>query len=718
MSALKEAPTTERGSVSGRQTPLPGIPGWTAFYGDDLEHVPELMWPQSVSVLHQMRSDSQVKGLYLGATLPIRRYAWWLDPNGAKPEVVTKVADNYGLRVRGQEEKPKGRTKGRFAFGDHLRLALLGLMYGHYYFEQVGEIRDGQWWCKKLSERVPHSLSEINIAQDGMLESIRQFNTGPNVPPIDIKRLVAYVWDREGANWAGRSMFREAYKNWLVKDRTLRVGTVSIERNGAGVPVGVAPPGATPADIERINKFAQAARAGTNAGGSLPNQASLTFEGVRGALPDAAGWIRLQNEEMARSALEMFMQLGQTETGSRALGDSFIELFSLAQLTVAEWFKDIFNEHVIEDDVDWNFGEDEPAPLLTYDSTDPELSITDLGQLVTTGLIQVDEELENTIRERHKLPARTTPRIEAPLIPDEEDDDEPPEPSPTEARRESAGRRGVSAVAATSPLNLPARDLRRQPYDHEVRAATDFAEMDSQFFFNRDTLVTQVRNKQAEQIEELHDAIVGAGEDVGKLASIAATPNASGPIFDRMVIAGAQGATQALKEATEQNVKVPKLGDIDEALTSLEARAAAVSALLARSISETAARRAIRLTGGSLTPAEVAAEVRTGLSSLSTKYLEDQLGETIVQATNTGRKLTMRVNQPDRYYASALLDTNTCAKCVSRDGTQYLSLADAEADFPTGGYKDCEGGPRDRCTLVAIYEESEPDADEPFGGVI
>jgi hypothetical protein len=109
----------------------------------------------------------------------------------------------------------------------------------------------------------------------------------------------------------------------------------------------------------------------------------------------------------------MFLQLGQTETGSRALGSEFVEYAFIAQKAVAQWFVDIFNEHVIEDLIDWNYGEQvDQVPLLTYIVEDQNeyLSVTELTQMVKENIITVDEELEDTLRERYHLGKRTGPR--------------------------------------------------------------------------------------------------------------------------------------------------------------------------------------------------------------------------------------------------------------------------------------------------------------------
>jgi hypothetical protein len=730
--ALQEAPTTELGSSNphaGSSIVQTGTPSWSYFYGDDLENVPELMWPQSVRVYHMMRNDAQVQGLFNGCVLPIRRYRWMLDPNGAKAEVVNKFSEDYGLPIEGEEPRKQGRKKRRFSFAEHLRIALLACAYGHMPFEQVGDIwdtdefpkQDGLWHVRKLAERMPNTLIEIATERDGGIRHIKQLNALPGDPPIPINRLLWYVWEREGANWAGRSMLRCIYKNWLIKDRTLRVGTINIERAGAGTPVATAPPGATKGQIQELNRMAQGYKAGEAAGGALPYGASLTLEGIRGGQPDAAGWVRLQNEEMSRGFLEMFMQLGQTETGSRSLGDSFIDFFNAAQEAVANWFVDTFNAHQLEDDADWNYGEGEPVPLVKYVNEDPELAIEELASLVDSKIIEVDDELETSIRERFKLPDKGEPRVQPvpPMLPPagEEEPEPEPEPSPTEAGRRRE-QRAAPQPLATSGLALPTRALRRQPYDHEVRAQVDFAEMEAQFTSNRDALVFEVSQLQTAQIEELHDAIADAGGDLTKLAAIAATANAADAIYLRSLAMAEQGATQALNEANRQGVDEPKRGDVDKLSPLMRNRAEATAALLAQSLSEAAGRKALALSGGAIEPSAVAAEVRTYLNSLSNTYLDDQLGGVLTQAMNTGRRSTFEENEPESYHASELLDTAACANCIAKDGTQYLDLTEAEKDYPTGGYKDCLGGPRCRGSLVAVYEESAPTLEEPFGGEV
>lgn len=395
---------------------------WQDAIQDVMEHVPDLMWAPNgagaVGQYHLMRTDAQAQALYMGSTLPIRRYGFFLEPNGANDRIVSSFSQDSNIPIRGKEDQPQGRRQGRFDVKEHLRIALLALIYGHMYFEQVGTIgSDGLWHMKKLGPRMPQSIQEIGLEDDGGLSYIVQrgmgVTSGGRQRRIDISRLVAYVWEREGANWTGRSMFRGIYKNFLLKDTTLRVGAINIERAG-GVPVITGPKGATPEDLAELGKMARQFRVGANAGGAIPNGAELNLARAAGG-EEAVNYIKLQNEEMARGWLMMFLTLGQNGNhGSYAMSDSFVDYALNTQEVIAQWFCDIYNQYVIEDYVTWNFGDDEQCPLLVYKRTDDrQLAIADLVNLIETNVITVDDELESWIREDYRMPRRdpnATPR--------------------------------------------------------------------------------------------------------------------------------------------------------------------------------------------------------------------------------------------------------------------------------------------------------------------
>lgn len=382
---------------------------------------PDLRWPHSVAVYDAMRrQDSQVRSVLQAVTLPVRRTTWSVDPAGADPEVARFVADNLGLPVLGEDPRPLPRLRGRFSWSDHLRHAMLKLAFGHMPFEQVYRIGDdGRAYLRKLAPRMPHTLSNIEVAPDGGLVAIEQHGvaaTGKAVR-IPVDRLVMYVHEREGGDWFGQSLLRSCYKNWLIKDRLLRVQAQTIERNGMGVPIYTATPEGD--DFEKGRKLAQGFRSGESAGGAIPNEATLELMGVKGTLPDAEAAIRYHDEQIGRSVLAHFLNLG-TQTGSWALGTTFSDFFVMSLQTVAQDVADVANGHVVEDLVDVNFGPDTPSPRLVFQEigTRHQATADAIAMLVNAGVFIREPALERYLRSVYGIP---NPE----WTPTRQDDDEP-----------------------------------------------------------------------------------------------------------------------------------------------------------------------------------------------------------------------------------------------------------------------------------------------------
>lgn len=394
------------------------LASWSALAVDAVETNPDLVWPKSIDVFDKMRrEDAQVGSVLRAVTLPIRKATWQIDPAGARPEVVSLVAADLGLQVKGQDPVAPLRTRGRFSWLEHLRLALLELVYGHSFFEQVYRIEGTQARLHKLAWRPPRTISEIDVAKDGGLEGIRQHGLIGREVKIPVDRLVAYVNEREGGNWLGQSLLRTAYKNWLLKDRMLRAQALTVERNGLGVPVytgAPVPEGASATEREEWLKsekdaglaLAKGFRAGEAAGASLPHGASLELKGVTGKLPDTDGPIRYHDEQIARAVLAHFLNLG-TETGSWALGSTFANFFTDSLNAVAEHIADVTQQHVVEDLVDLNWGPEEPAPRIVCEPIGSEHPVTAeaVKALIDCGAIKPDPKLEAHMRAKYGLPA-------------------------------------------------------------------------------------------------------------------------------------------------------------------------------------------------------------------------------------------------------------------------------------------------------------------------
>ena len=371
------------------------------------EQTPELFWPLSIGVFDRMRkTDAQVASVLRAVTSPIIRTQWRVDGTGCSPEVTQFVSDSLGLPVLDDDEpddsRAKLRGKSRFSWDEHLRLALLMLPFGHSYFEQVyyPPDSDGRYKLRKLGPRLPQTISQINVARDGGLVSIEQYgfvNSTRSSVTLPVNRLVGYVLEREGGNWLGISILRSAYKNWLLKDRALRTWSLSVDRNGVGVPIYEAAPGEE--SLTAGLDLAQRSRSGDYAGGAVPNGAKMRFQGVEGTLPNIDQYVRYQDEQIARSALGHVLNLGSQgggQVGSYNLGSVLKDAFHLGLDSIAGLVADTASAHIVEDIVDLNFGPTEPAPQIVYD--DIGTRATELDRIREVAGLTSDADLVKFLR--------------------------------------------------------------------------------------------------------------------------------------------------------------------------------------------------------------------------------------------------------------------------------------------------------------------------------
>lgn len=384
---------------------------------DSEERVPELQWPQSNYVYSRMmKEDGRVSSVLQAIGLPIRSAHWWVDPNGARDEVAEDVARNLGLPILGTEPDTQPRMRGRFSWAQHLQNVLLMLPYGHSFFEQVYAISEDATRARlhKLAPRPQKTISAINVALDGGLESIRQHApastgrvmyglTGVEIP---VSRLVAYVRDPEPGDWRGSSILRPAYKHWLLKDEFMRIQAATARRNGMGVPVGTASKPDDQEEVDRMQAVASNYKGGSNSGVGLANGQKLELLGVSGNLPDMQQAINFHDKSIALAGLAHFLNLDRG--GSYALASVLADPFVQSVQALGEFIRDTSNAHIVEDLVDINFGEDEPAPRIVFDEIGSRQDATAaaLGILVQNGLLEPDDELKIMLRQKFGL---TTP---------------------------------------------------------------------------------------------------------------------------------------------------------------------------------------------------------------------------------------------------------------------------------------------------------------------
>lgn len=687
-----------------------GVAPWASFTQQAQEHVPELRWPRANVTYERMLTDAQVWGLYGGWVLPAEAYSWWIDPNGNAASRVAMLAEDLGLPIgppETREEEPE-RTSlpDEFDFGDVLHEALLAPIFGHYYFEWAGEVRAGRWRLRELAPIHPSTIGEIRSKRDGSLEWLKQAGAatatimggtlwGADAPKLGPERLIPFVYAPDARRrWLGRSLLRPLYRNWLCKDVLIRVDVTNHERAG-GVPWVETDERYAGTSLEDLQRLAAEFRVDEEGGAALPPGAVLRLARAGGT--DIIGSIEYHDQQMAYVWHEMVRQLGQTPNGSRALGDTFADLETLARRALAEWVRRTLNRWLLARWWWWNFGA-KNAPVLRY--TPPELEAEAAGN-------------------------RTEPPVdpgEDPAVPPGGDGDPPPQAAT--ARPSPRLKAGGAAAAVSEPgddptggafsrSRLPARELRRAPTDREVAAAVDFAALEAAYEGAADELdALFLQTWLPAQTAAIADAITFTRRGTPRsritaadMARVTAPVVGVDELADRLHDVAVRGAAEAVAELRAQGLTLEAV-DPDVLRPLVVDHAKAVATQTAEGLSLAAARRAVQLAPAATSAVDLAGDVTDYLHGLEHVWERDQLAGAVQQALNAGRLHVFGQVQAEAidHYASELLDAATCEPCRQVDGRRFVDVAEARRYYPSGGYRDCQGGPRCRGTVIGVLE--------------
>jgi hypothetical protein len=523
--------------------------------------------------------------------------------------------------------------------------------------------------------------------------------------PIPVSQLVAYVWlPTSRRRWVGRSMLRPCYEPWILRGRGVRIDMINHERAG-GVPGVETDETWQGENLSELRDLASAFRVGEGSGYALPPGAHLKLAKVGGT--DVVASLRYHDESMARAWGSMVRQLGSTETGSRALGDTMQGMEAVVRRAIVRWFAATFREHVIEDWWRWNVGPT-PHPSLAWRPRDDGVIPGDPGEDDAANP-PVARPASALAGRRGDAPrdARGSRAAASGLA----------DPDDTIRVRGHDGRQGhngrTSALLAT---RTPDRPLRRGLTDVEVRAAVDFAAMDLAYDAGVDATEGLLANDWLPRLHQAAEDAV-AFTKKGTVRKRLTRLNASQislpapPVEGLQAILGATAREAAAAAGAElAGMGVPVLGLSDEAVTALvRDQAQALAQMVADGVRLAASRRAVQV-NAQRTPGEVAASVREYLDGLAHKWERDQLRGAVQAATNAARlEVFGQVpdEEPVRWYSSEILDASTCGPCLEVDGREFTSLRDAQRTYPFGGFMDCLGGARCRGTVIAVMHEPD-----------
>jgi hypothetical protein len=234
-----------------------------------------------------------------------------------------------------------------------------------------------------------------------------------------------------------------------------------------------------------------------------------------------------------------------------------------------------------------------------------------------------------------------------------------------------------------------------------------------------DKLLGEWEPIQAAQIEALATQIERLVDDndlAGLPDMTVPTEHAERTLTGALTEVGRTAAEQVAHEAAQQDALVVPYAP-DAGVIAQIAQGAVL--LAAADLVTGAAAEAMRVNGPGMSGRDVAQAVtgylrgevdgrhRAPVARLFGR-LKDRLSGAVHKGQHAGRVATMRKAPVTAYYGSEINDANRCGPCAEVDG-RWLgnTIAEAEAEYPTGGYIRCAG--RDRCRghIVAVYRPKQ-----------
>ena len=386
-----------------------------------------------------------------------------------------------------------------------LHNALMMKPYGFSAFEEVyDEKKDIFLHIGRLAPRMAKTAFKWIIDGHGNLKWLIQLVYTPSsdgstgsweYKDIPANKLLLITNQKEGGNFSGRSSYRPFYREWKVKDTAMKQLAITINRVGAGIPIAIidkdAPEesstvvnGNTVNNLSaqrQIEKAFQKMQGGENAYlvGKWVNKLEM-FGMDPKSITGIMETIRYCDENIVKASYQPHLNLGTSSTGSRALGETFENMYYESLLGDAETICSAVNEQLIKRIIDMNFGEQAAYPKMKI-KLKPDMSAIalTLKNLKMAGLIEGNRDLENVVLKFYGLPETNAENNYQPMVQnkkeassavDTQDNTKPQSNTPENGQPDDtqmSEAKKHTHVHAKKPLKLAEIGLNRAPNSRE-----------------------------------------------------------------------------------------------------------------------------------------------------------------------------------------------------------------------------------------------------------
>lgn len=391
------------------------------------EFLKELQGRKGVAVYQEMSENDDIVGAILfSVEMLIRQTVWDVQAGGNTP--VDDEAKDFIWQCMNDMSD---------TWSDTISEILSFLVYGWSIHEIVYKRRCGKKKNPQLNSRYTDGLigwQKLPIrSQETLYEWLYDDNDNiigivQNPPPnfrlitIPIEKLLHFKTKSRKGNPEGRSILRNAYRDWYFKRRIQEIEGIGIERDLAGFPVLKAPENINIWDTDdpemvsiraTVDSIVQNIRRDSLEGLTLPSGWSLELLSTGGRRQfDTGAIIERYDSRIAMTTLADFILLGHQKVGSFALSSDKTKLFALAIGSYLDIICEVFNNKAIPALIDINGdhfrGITDYPQLIHGDIEDANLDKLGsfVSQMVNCGALIPDESVEDFLREAAGMPER------------------------------------------------------------------------------------------------------------------------------------------------------------------------------------------------------------------------------------------------------------------------------------------------------------------------
>ena len=335
----------------------------TQRYSGYFTEEPQYKWRDEARIENvetMRRTDATVKQFLTAIKTPMLATEYYLEAASEEPKDIEfcKLVEAQLFEM--------DRT-----FTDFFRELLTYLDFGFSAFELIWVIKNGRIWLKDLAPRIQHSIQKYQLSDGrrGIVQFILTDEFNKTEAEIPMEKLLFVTNDKEGDDLTGQSVLRPCWKHFQIKDRNYRIGAISNERYGVGIPIITLPEGA--GDTEKADAEEMGANMRSNEKGYivLPSKEWTVDILVPKGNPQQGSidaQVAHHDRMILMAGLAGFLNLGADSTGSYALSQDQSSFFLQHCEDKLKYLCEQIQKQVIERIIDINFGKQGKYPKLKF----------------------------------------------------------------------------------------------------------------------------------------------------------------------------------------------------------------------------------------------------------------------------------------------------------------------------------------------------------------